>query len=604
MLLEAAILLKAEQKLTKSIDSLIDLSKKEVKSRFLKWKAKGELADLLCNIRQVGIICTIASRQPSTVDEIYYPAKVRHGSGNRVIISSDDLFPNNTRLAFIQGTAGQGKSVFLRFLCLRDLDYSGKIPIFIELRKIDNGIDIFSLLKAQLKIIGLEENLIEPALISMLGSGSVRIYLDGLDEVKREYALDTKDKINTLINKYPKLQIILTSRPGALSQNLMDMLHMQQFQIAPLTEKDHAGFFAKIGTHPETKERLLTAIEKSNAQIKSLLTTPLMLTLLVLTCGQKQDLPDTLPEFYDSLFNLLSSMHDGVKPGFIRQKATTLSSGELESLFRAFSYASKQIFGKTSLNLLQFEKSLTAALKITDLKCTQEGFRTDVTETVCLMVKDGVETAFTHKSIQEYYTASFINRIEDDETAKSVFEDIDGENLYSWINELRFLEDFQNIAYENSIGIPHGRNLAEQIYLPGKKKPTIGKIRVNSLLQQMGIRVARGSKSKSSHGVYWMVAKNTVPNRYLPDLINEISREFIAHTKKTSPSQIPGDSLEFVPLKIVLKEDPELAERIYATIQRYADALTVKTKRMRERQLRQKRGLIDIISKKNSIKII
>jgi len=598
---EALIAEKAEKALNKSVDNLIDLAKNELKERFQKWKAKGELEKLKENIRQVGQICTIASRQASTVDEIYYPAKTKHGSGSRTIISTDDLFPDNIRIALIQGTAGQGKSVFLRYLCLRDLDYSGKIPLFIELRKIDHQIDLMVLIRTQLKIIGLEDNLVDPAIDTMLRSGSIRLYLDGLDEIKREHALETKEKINLLINKHSKLQIALTSRPGALSQNLIDMPHMQQYEIAPLTEKDHSGFFTKIGTPKETKERLITSIEKSSAQIKNLLSTPLMLTLLVLTCGQKQDLPDTLPEFYDSLFNLLSSMHDGTKPGYTRQKATNLSNPELETLFRAFSYASKELIGKTSLNHTQFESALQAALKITDLKCTAEGFRTDITETVCLMVKDGVDTTFTHKSIQEYYTASFIHRIEDDEAAKQVLQSIEGENLFSWINELRFLEDFQNLAYEKFIGIPHSEQLTDQIYLAGRKKPAISRTKLQALVSDAGIRVAQTKIAKINHGIYWTLPKKQLMNRYLPDLITAISKDIEAHAKKAHANQALGDHLEFVPLKALFKEDHVLADRIYSLIQKFCDGLALKGRKMKERQQRQKKGLIDILSNKRAL---
>ena len=601
MITEALIAEKAEKALNKSVDNLIDLAKNELKERFQKWKAKGELEKLKENIRQVGQICTTASRQASTVDEIYYPAKTKHGSGSRTIISTDDLFPDNIRIALIQGTAGQGKSVFLRYLCLRDLDYSGKIPLFIELRKIDHQIDLMVLIRTQLKIIGLEDNLVDPAIDTMLRSGSIRLYLDGLDEIKREHALETKEKINLLINKHSKLQIALTSRPGALSQNLIDMPHMQQYEIAPLTEKDHSGFFTKIGTPKETKERLITSIEKSSAQIKNLLSTPLMLTLLVLTCGQKQDLPDTLPEFYDSLFNLLSSMHDGTKPGYTRQKATNLSNPELETLFRAFSYASKELIGKTSLNHTQFESALQAALKITDLKCTAEGFRTDITETVCLMVKDGVDTTFTHKSIQEYYTASFIHRIEDDEVAKQVLQSIEGENLFSWINELRFLEDFQNLAYEKFIGIPHSEQLTDQIYLAGRKKPAISRTKLQALVSDAGIRVAQTKIAKINHGIYWTLPKKQLMNRYLPDLITAISKDIEAHAKKAHANQALGDHLEFVPLKALFKEDHVLADRIYSLIQKFCDGLALKGRKMKERQQRQKKGLIDILSNKRAL---
>ena len=123
-------------------------------------------------------------------------------------------------------------------------------------------------------------------------------YLDGYDEIKREYSLATRDQIQTLLSKYPKLEIILSSRPGALSHHLMDLARSNQFEIAPLVEADFKPFFIKIGVEVETSQRLLIAIGRSRVQIKNLLSTPLMLTLLVMTCGMKQELPDTLPEFF------------------------------------------------------------------------------------------------------------------------------------------------------------------------------------------------------------------------------------------------------------------------------------------------------------------
>jgi hypothetical protein len=598
MVPEALIAVKAAKELDKSIDELIAIAKKGLKDHFLKWKTKSEIEKLKENIRQVGKICTIASRQASTVGEIYYPSKLKYSNSSRTIVSSEELFPNNTRMALIQGTAGQGKSVFLRFLCIQDLDYAGKIPIFIELRKIDKDVDIVVLIKNQLKILGLEDSLVDIAFTTMLHSGSVRLYLDGLDEIKREYVLTTKENINTLLNKHQKLQIALTSRPGALRQHFADLPYMQQYEISPLTERDYAGFFAKIGTAPETTERLIRSIEKSNAQIKNLLSTPLMLTLLVLTCGQKQDLPDTLPEFYDSLFNLLSSMHDGTKPGFTRQKATNLSNPELETLFRAFSYVSKELIGKVSLTHNQFESTLAAALKITDLKCTSEGFRTDITETICLMVKDGVDTTFTHKSIQEYYTASFIHRIEDGEISKQVFQSLEDENIYSWINELRFLEDFQNLYYEKTIGIPHAVALTERLYLSGKKKPTISRSTAQKLFSDMGIKVARMKISKATHGMYWALSNGHKMNRYLPDLSSAISNDFRTHLRKSATTPVIGDQLEFVSLRTILKEDPLAANRIYGLIQKFCDGLLLKVKSMQERQIRQRNGLIDILANK------
>jgi hypothetical protein len=168
----------------------------------------------------------------------------------------------------------------------------------------------------------------------------------------------------------------------------------------------------------------------------------------VLTCGGKQQIPDTLPEFYDALFRVLAIMHDETKPGYVREMATKLTYSELEQLFECFSFVSRERFEKPSLNPTQFEESVKVAKEYTNFECTAEGFKTDVSETVCLMVREGVDTTFIHKSIQEYYTARFIKSLPDDETAKQAYESITEMRLLSWSAELRFLEQIDPIRYK------------------------------------------------------------------------------------------------------------------------------------------------------------
>lgn len=430
----------------------------------------------------------------------------------------------------------------------------------------------------------------------MLNTGKIRLYLDGFDEIKREHALSVKDQIQTLLNKNQKLDIVLSSRPGALSQYLVDIGRLQQYEIAPLTEKDYAGFFEKIGVPLETKDRLLLAIHRSNAQIKKLLSTPLMLTLLVLTCGMQQDLPDTLPEFYDSLFNLLSSMHDGTKPGYVRQKATSLSNPELEGLFRAFSFSSKELVGRISLNSNQFEQSFQHAIKLTETKCTAEGFRTDVTETVCLMVKEGMDTTFVHKSIQEYYAASFIHHIEDDSLARQVLTSIENNHLYSWLNELRFLEDFQNLSYETCIGIPHADKLSELLYIKGRKAPAISKVKFKALIVSLGIQVSRGKNSKRITGTYWRPdSLKITPNRYFSDLVQALSKDLLTLGRSNTTPLTLDDQMTFVSLATIFAEDTLAAEKLQASTQRVLEAITTSANRMKDRRERKGKSLLDLM---------
>ena len=90
-------------------------------------------------------------------------------------------------------------------------------------------------------------------------------------------------------------------------------------------------------------------------------------------------------------------------------------------------------------------------------------------------------------------------------------------------------------------------------------------------------------------------------NRYLPDLITAISKDIEAHAKKAHANQALGDHLEFVPLKALFKEDHVLADRIYSLIQKFCDGLALKGRKMKERQQRQKKGLIDILSNKRAL---
>ena len=233
--------------------------------------------------------------------------------------------------------------------------------------------------------------------------------------------------------------------------------------IDELNENDFEPFFEKIGTEKSVRIKLKAAIDNSSIAVKKLLKTPLMLTLLVLTCGNKQNIPDTLPEFYDSLFRVLSLMHDETKPGYVRQMATALTYSELERLFECFSFISKEKFERPSLNVSQFDECVRGAVEYTGFECTSEGFKTDVSDTVCLMVREGVDTTFIHKSIQEYYTARFIKSLPDDESAKRAYGSFCGVRTLMWAAELKFLEQIDPYRYQTLFRKIQAQNYLERV---------------------------------------------------------------------------------------------------------------------------------------------
>jgi predicted NACHT family NTPase len=568
----------------------------KVREQINKWKTAQQAEKLRANIRQIGNINTIASKQSSTIDEIYFPAKIiGPKSFSKTIVHASELFAGKSRIALIIGTAGQGKSVFLRYLCIQDLDLYGNIPLFVELRRISEGKNLRTLLIEQLKTLGLGDVEPEATLNILLNSGKSRIFLDGYDEISREYSLQVKIEINQLLSQHEKLEVLVTSRPGAISQHLKDSFDITQHDIAPIPATDHDAFFRKIGVDLETKVRLIEAISRSKAEIKGLLSTPLMLTLLVITCGRQQDLPDSLPEFYDSLFNVLSSTHDGTKPGYTRQKATSLSNSDLERLFSAFCFVSKSQFKRNSLTTRQFEETLEKSKEITNTRCTTEGFRTDITETVCIMLNDGLETAFIHKSIQEYYAARFIHTLENKTHAEKILKRIEENGLFEWNNELQFLEDFRDRVYENTIGIPHANSLISEIRLKSRKNQ-VSWSKLKKQISQLKISVGRYRASKEVSNIsYQFTLQANSANRYSVNIASILSTTTLRAFPPSGKPPSLSDRLEVVQLSDLAEQTDALKLALVNAASKFCDELYKKSQTMIERQNRQDAGVLSIL---------
>jgi len=441
---ESALIALAGNLLKKPVEDFYATCTSGVKGFAKAWIAAGAVDRIEQTIEDLERIRTIVSRQVSTLSEIYYPAKLIYKKRQISIQSVEDVVLGKNIL--ITGTAGQGKSVLMRYLAVQELRKGRRIPLFIELRRVDKTIDLNSLLRMQLNLAsdGTEDEILE----HLFKRGNVTLLLDGFDEVPREFALNVRDKLFSLAAKHKSIQIVISSRPGALCSHLQDLPNLVSAEVAALNEEEFRPFLRKIGTDEVVIQRLVEAINASSTEVKKLLNTPLMLTLLVLTCGGKQQIPDTLPEFYDSLFRVLAVMHDETKPGYVREMATKLTYSELEQVFECFAFVSREKFDKTSLSPIQFEESVKDAVSYTGKQCTVEGFRTDVSETVCLMVREGIDTTFIHKSIQEYYTARFIKSLPDNEAAMEAYDSINHTRLLNWSAEIKFLEQIDPIRYK------------------------------------------------------------------------------------------------------------------------------------------------------------
>lgn len=261
---EAALIGLTGNLLKKPFEDFYTSATSGVKGFAKEWLTAGAVDKIVQSIEDLERIRTIVSRQTSTLSEIYYPAKLSRKNKTINVQCVGDISIEKNIL--ITGTAGQGKSVLMRYLTVQELRIGARIPLFVELRRIDKATDLDKLLRMQLnlKADGSEDDILD----HLLKRGKVTLLLDGFDEVPREFAFGVRDKIFDLTSKYRSVQLVISSRPGALCAHIQDLPNLLSVEVAELAEADFRPFLQKIGTAEEIIQRLIAAIDSSSTEVK------------------------------------------------------------------------------------------------------------------------------------------------------------------------------------------------------------------------------------------------------------------------------------------------------------------------------------------------
>lgn len=411
------------------------------------------IASLATKVADYEQVKTIWKRDKKVkLSAFYYPSRVIFDVENeeavRKQVSSLKDLPNQGGLV-IQGTVGQGKSIFLRYLCIKELSKqsSGRIPVFVELRKLEASFTLEQALFQALTVLGFE---ISDDLFNFYAeSGKLVILLDGFDELDESLVRNVTTKLEFWSLRYPLLQFIVTSRPGADIQKLNCF---EVLKLAPLTQSEHKPFLTKIGVEKEVLKNLLLEIEKSTIEIKELLTTPLLLTLLVVVFQSEGSFPKSFREFFKNLFTTVFTRHDGTKPAFKRLHKSGLTERKLEQLFEAFCFFVLQKKFTVNLKSEQFNIAFSEALKFTGEQCSFEGFKHDIVKVACLLQEDGLYITFVHKSLLDFFPAAFIKNCTDGQSLK-IYQEV-AKHWLSWYATLQFLSHIDKYRFVRYFAIP------------------------------------------------------------------------------------------------------------------------------------------------------
>jgi len=388
--------------------------------------------------------------------EFYYPSRVSFPLGIEKRVNSLKELGERSNIV-IQGTAGQGKSIFLRYLCGQELNVattSNRVPVFVELRRVRDDMGVHDLLLEALQKYKLPHT--QEAWTYLASTGKFVLLLDAFDEIDPSLASKSIYEIENIIDLYgDKLQIVVTSRPDA---EIQKSHKFRVCKLMPLSDDDHLPFLQRICQEAEQAENLIKTLEGSTSDIRELLTTPLMMTLLVIVFKALHTIPDTVPKFYEELFDVLFYRHDNSKPGFKRKRFTQLDDSKIKDVFSAFCFYVR-LYGLGVLTNAKFHELVKKASASTGLSVNSDGFKDELIKTLCLMQQDGFEYSFIHKSVVQYYAASFVRNSSGDFPAK--FYQLAGKHGSDWDLELKFLSQIDSYNFSKYYEVPMLRAAAK-----------------------------------------------------------------------------------------------------------------------------------------------
>jgi hypothetical protein len=442
MVVEVAAVSAVSKVLAPFVKSIYDELSGKVKVAFEMWKSKSGAELVARYYHRLSQVKTIWARDDAvSIDDFYYPSRLVGHKDEKIITSIDDI---SCQYFVVQGIVGQGKSIFMRYLAL-SLFKKPKLkclPIFVELRNINEKTSLFDLICVELGGLGLEPCL---EVLNALANGDrIVLFIDGFDEAPADCISSLVREITGLQSDYPRLKIGVSSRPDNAIQNLPGFVILR---LQYLGVSDYEPFLAGIGVETVKRHLLVNAIDESPKEIKDVMNTPLMLSMVVIIYETYKEIPAYLSEFFNSLFHVVFTKHDRKKLAFSRQHFSGLTESELQHAFEAFCFVVMNSGHGRTLDLVQFDESFRKSQSYAIVKkCTLEGFRKDIVDVACLMLEEGVGlTTFLHKGILDYFAAAFVRRTNANAVQRFYVKSAD--NFARWEHVLGFLSRIDDYRF-------------------------------------------------------------------------------------------------------------------------------------------------------------
>lgn len=345
--------------------------------------------------------------EPRFLEDFYVPASIIKREKKRISQAGLRDLEAIARRTIVVGSGGSGKTIFMRHLLLDAIRTGERYPVFIELRGLNDKADV-----------NLENVIVEfmqehgfplgkEFALQSLYDGLLVVLLDGFDEVVVEKRKHLEKEIRRVGTKSAS-QIVVSSRKDSL---LDGWDNFYTVTIAPLELDEACELIEKIPFQgeDEIKARFVARLKQGLFQSHQyFLSNPLLLSIMLLTYGDSADIPSKFSTFYEQAYSALFQKHDALKSGYRRERKVPLDILDFGRLFAAFSAITydKRVF---RFSLAEGVSYVDSAKRLMGLPLvSSDGFLEDARQSVCLLMEDGLEYSYVHRSFQEYFVAKFI----------------------------------------------------------------------------------------------------------------------------------------------------------------------------------------------------
>jgi predicted NACHT family NTPase len=386
---------------------------------------------------------------PEYFYNVYYPLKVSGLSVEKL----PSVFERHKCITLIGG-AGCGKTTLVKHLFLRALKEKALIPIFVELRNLQYSKNTLSeYIMEQITSNEIDRNLIQNA----LKSTQLVIFFDGFDEISGDRKNEIIRDMEVFIDHNSHNRYLITARPYSDAESLS---YFSNHRILPLDEDDIYKFVdLQLNNNLELAETIKSAVKKNiKSHVNSFFENPLFLSIFILTFQNSSTPPNEKSVFYQRIVNALFVEHDARKPGFNRHFRANLSQDQCVKILMPLSLVLyfKSMF---SFDSVIIKNELNRVRTVLDLEFSSDLFIHDMVSAVSLWTEDSGMFCFSHRSLQEYFTATYLKELRGSSEKERIYRKLIDNNIanqgnFETSNLLSLCLEIDPISYYEFYKIP------------------------------------------------------------------------------------------------------------------------------------------------------